>query len=94
MALIVDKVTFPRHGENDGPDITARIFGNGIIPPVINDAYTNTITFHDILPDPFHRQRKDLVVEMTDSVTGEKIVKRFPEPSAEGSDRRIFIEIP
>lgn len=94
MALIVEKVTFPRHGRNGGPDITARIFGNGIIPPVINDVYTKTITFHDILPDPFRRQRKELVVEMTDSITGEKIIKRFPEPPAEGSDRRIFIELP
>ncbi|MFP9118356.1 hypothetical protein ACLI08_11250 [Flavobacterium sp. RNTU_13] len=94
MGFTVTKVTFPLQGRNNGPDVTQRVFNNKLIPPIINKAYSKVITHHDIMPDPYPRKVKDLLVELTNNVTKEKSIKRFPEPPKEGSDRRIFIELP
>ena len=94
MGYTVTRVTFPLYGQNDGQEITREIFSKGLIPPIINDRYKKTITHHDIGVDPYPKQRKDVIVELTDNTTKKQIKRIFSEPPAEGSDRRIFIDLP
>jgi len=93
MALIIDSVHFPLYGQATGIDITKRVIGE-IIPPIINKNFQTTTSVHGIGYDPHPGKRKEVVVTAKDSVTGETITKRFPEPEIWQSNRDIEINLP
>lgn len=94
MGYTVKKITFPLYNQRGGPDKTKQILSNGRIPPIVNGSFETTITFRDILPDPYPNQRKDLVIEIINNDTQEIITKRFHEPTEGGNNRDIIVKLP